>query len=665
VKKLLVFALVAVMGVGLGATAFAAAGDIAPPAFSDIAGHEAEGALTILAALGIYSGDTGLGGAVRPDDPITRAQFCKVVVVAAGRATTAAGLAGLQPTFTDGASIPSWAWGYVNVAVYMGIIKGYEDGSFKPNNPVTYAESVTMLIRSVSGHTAQVGPGVWPYNFLFYGVDGGFTGGVDVGFANLPATRGDIAQMLLATMKVDKLNAKGEVIARSAVLADRLFTGTFSYSGAEVALLGQFTDPDGHDVDRVYATMDDPVYVVGATTLNSLLTLPVTAVLEKPYDWDAEDGTAEVLLVAEDTNVVTGVFDSMADRDLSCGCADTIVLEDGAEIPFVQHTTVPTVINRRMESQWSLGQGDELVMTLGDEGTVVNIAATRFSGLDFITHFEASETTPVKVDTYIETWAGSNTFIPAGSAVIINGATAGRDSLKVDDVVQIAWDWNTGDPYIIRVHREAVEGTVGGTSTSWPGPVSRVTIGLKAGGSKTYVLNDDGPVGLPSKGDMVKYGLDFDGQIFVPIGYETLTPYVVCTSYMVDGSGNATATFDVRGASVTYKVTGDFSHYAEDQHYLWIQVDTGTGTVTGWETIYPDDYWKIVAVDAANGTATLSDDGSPAGYIFIDDEDLVVYDDTTGGKVYIGLAGLAVGDWVRYDTDNDYPVFELTGAPPS
>lgn len=100
------------------------------------------------------------------------------------------------------ASIPTWAWGSVNVAVYMGIITGYADGSFGPNIPVTYAEAVAMLIRGVPGHAAQVGAGIWPCNFLFYGVDSGFTGGVDVGFANLPCTRGDMAQMMVATMQI-------------------------------------------------------------------------------------------------------------------------------------------------------------------------------------------------------------------------------------------------------------------------------------------------------------------------------------------------------------------------------------------------------------------------------------------------------------------------------
>ena len=129
VKKLLYSALVLSMILGLGGASLGLYGDIAKaPAFSDIAGSEAEGALTALGALGIFTGESGLGGAVKPADPITRAQFCKVVVLAMGRGATAEGLMGLKPTFTD--AVPPSYWGYVNTAMFMGVINGYADGTF-------------------------------------------------------------------------------------------------------------------------------------------------------------------------------------------------------------------------------------------------------------------------------------------------------------------------------------------------------------------------------------------------------------------------------------------------------------------------------------------------------------------------------------------------------
>jgi len=644
VKKVLISALVVAMCAGISATAFAASAQ-QPVAFSDIAGHEAETALTLLGALGVYTSEAGLGGAVKPDDPITRAQFCKVVVTAMGRATTAAGLAGLQPTFTDGASIPTWAWGYVNVAVYMGIINGYADGSFGANNPVTYAEAVTMLIRAVPGHLAQVTPGVWPYNFLFYGVDEGFTGGVDVGFANLPASRGDIAQMTVATMQKEKVDKDGEALAGTAQL---------------YLLDGVVTD---YDADEVYfgatgwTDLAAKFWVVGAANLEGLRNLPVV------YTYNAGNDVF-FLGASGESNAVTGIFDSLDDAD-GDGPNDTIVLADGTEVPYADGGNVAVTWNQRAGfNEGALAAGDELVITLDDGGLAVNVQATHFEDLDYVTDFTKSTST---VDTEIGTYNGYGYDVPADCRVYVNGSLAGRDTLAVDDAFVVAVSDVSGDPFILRANRVAIEGTVAGTTVTWPGPITRVTVDLKAGGAKTYVLNETGGIIFPSEGDIVNYGLDFDGALYVPVGFETLTPYAVVLSFETTGAGDLIATFDVRGQEVTYKLDSDeidglcgsgyfFGDLAEGQEYVYLSIDTGTGTVVtaeSWlieEDCYIDCcYFEVLAVDAVNGTLTLAYNGDPANVYFVNHPDVVVYELGADGvtKTYIGMAGLKVGDWVR------------------
>ena len=49
--------------------------------------------------------------------------------------------------FTDQADIPEWAVSSVSEMQGMGVINGYSDGSFGPNNSVTRAELATMLDR--------------------------------------------------------------------------------------------------------------------------------------------------------------------------------------------------------------------------------------------------------------------------------------------------------------------------------------------------------------------------------------------------------------------------------------------------------------------------------------------------------------------------------------
>ena len=52
-----------------------------------------------------------------------------------------------------------WYYGYVNVAADMKMINGYSDGTFRPNDKVTYSEAVTMIVRALGYTDLQAKPG--------------------------------------------------------------------------------------------------------------------------------------------------------------------------------------------------------------------------------------------------------------------------------------------------------------------------------------------------------------------------------------------------------------------------------------------------------------------------------------------------------------------------
>ncbi|HCJ10427.1 MAG TPA: hypothetical protein DHW14_04605 [Clostridiales bacterium] len=631
-KKVLVSALVAVMVFGLAATAFAAPGDIAGPAFTDIAGHDAEGELTLLGAMGVYSGEYGLGGPVNPDDPITRAQFCKVVVETIGLGNLAESLSGMPPAFAD--EIPTWAWGYVNVAVFAEIISGYPDGTFGPDNPVTYAEAVTMLVRAISGHDAMVGDQLWPYNYIFYGVEQGFTGDVDVGLVNLPASRGDIARMLFATMQINKLDKDGNVIADSAVLSGLLFEGLFEdYDLA--------ADPPTVTVDGVIHPLADPVYIVGASDYESLRSFNVRIVLN-------EDNEVIFIELLDKATVVTGVFANLADADGN-GTADTIVLEDGTEVPFDEAAGVDVVLNTvNNKTQGDLQAGDELTLTLGADGKAVNCVAHRFKPVDYITDFTPSEYDEEGNETaaaMFDSASGLNDIaIPADCQV--TGDVTDRDKLAVNDVIEVAFvnDDDTQAPYIIRVVRQVVEGVVTKVTETYPGPVTKVFIGDTA-----YIL-DDTYLTAPGKDDQVRYGLDFESELFVEIAYTQVTPYVQLVSWE-DSTEGDTVTVDNRGVEVTYPTDDDdYSGYDFDgTDFGKLTIDEATNTVTNFQeyTFGAGGEWEVIAL--SDGSMTL-ENVTTGELKFVDDPDIVIYVlDDEGKYVYGGYEALSVGDVLEYD----------------
>ena len=180
------------------------------PAFfqqlSDVEGHWAEAAISQMAVQGFVKGFPD--GTFRPDDNISRAEFAALTVQAfeikaagskvfsdtaqhwAGEyiASACAGgivkgysddvfgpddlitreqmalmvcqAAGLQPDTTsldcsDGDQVADWAQGAVAAAYERGIISGMPDGSFRPREHATRAQAVIVLSKSLAGRNNQ------------------------------------------------------------------------------------------------------------------------------------------------------------------------------------------------------------------------------------------------------------------------------------------------------------------------------------------------------------------------------------------------------------------------------------------------------------------------------------------------------------------------------
>jgi len=186
-KKLIATALAVVMIFGLVSVGFAAA-----PEFPDIEGNKYEKDILRLASLGVISGYDD--GTFRPEDPVKRQEFAKLLVEMLGLGSVANMMKGQAVPFAD---VPanSWASGYINVAVTMGIINGYPDGTFKPENPVTYAEALKMILAAIGYVPEGFTPLYWPVTWVIKAHETGLSKGIDAEAA-LPINRGTVAGLL-------------------------------------------------------------------------------------------------------------------------------------------------------------------------------------------------------------------------------------------------------------------------------------------------------------------------------------------------------------------------------------------------------------------------------------------------------------------------------------
>ena len=94
-----------------------------------------------VSSLGLIQGE-GNGDTLlfRPLEPLTRAQAATIL----GR-TLEGGRPYADLVFKDTDSIPEWAAPYVSLMCYMGVLNGFEDGTFRPDDTLTRAQAAKLL----------------------------------------------------------------------------------------------------------------------------------------------------------------------------------------------------------------------------------------------------------------------------------------------------------------------------------------------------------------------------------------------------------------------------------------------------------------------------------------------------------------------------------------
>ena len=113
-----------------------------PVDFVDVEGHWAQDAVNDIASRKVINGYAD--GTFAPDGNITRAEFAAIIIRALG-----------LPEITGGSSFGDvatndWYCGSIETAVNYGLITGYSDGTFCPNDEITREQAMTIIVRAMS-----------------------------------------------------------------------------------------------------------------------------------------------------------------------------------------------------------------------------------------------------------------------------------------------------------------------------------------------------------------------------------------------------------------------------------------------------------------------------------------------------------------------------------
>ena len=171
----------------------------------DVVGTKYEEAVELLNALEIMVGDDT--GEFRLEDHIKRSEVAKIATAIAGL-TDVAESTKAQANFPD-VTASHWANGYINVSQAQNFVIGDDTGKFRPDDNITYAEAVTIMMRVLGYEPAAKSNGGFPTGYLVTaGSAGLFKGGISAP-TNSIATRGIVAQLAYNALTINLMEKTG------------------------------------------------------------------------------------------------------------------------------------------------------------------------------------------------------------------------------------------------------------------------------------------------------------------------------------------------------------------------------------------------------------------------------------------------------------------------
>lgn len=156
-------------------------------------------------ALTTYGIVSGFSGYFQPDAHVTRAEFAKMATLAAGLEDLVYSNASKRRF--DDVALSHWGNGYINTSAENNLIVGYPNGLFMPEKKVTFAESITVMLRAMNYTSADLGDN-WPYAYMVKAKGLGITDGINLS-DNSYITRGDLALVINRALQ-SKINGSQE-----------------------------------------------------------------------------------------------------------------------------------------------------------------------------------------------------------------------------------------------------------------------------------------------------------------------------------------------------------------------------------------------------------------------------------------------------------------------
>ncbi len=568
------------------------------------------GAVNTLTALGIVNGDEN--GKFNPENTVTRAEFTKMVVEAIGEGSAAA-----SSSYTKFADAQGhWGAGYIETGVAKGFINGYDENSFGPDDQVTYAQAVKMLVAAIGYTTYAENNGGWPSGYLAYGSSLDIIAGV-TGVSNDTAlTRAQCAVLIANTLEAPICKIDGY---------DKDFQGNWYPNYTEM-------DGTGKNWQTLLTTQHDAYAVKGRVSVVDKQNSEVTYIIEAAENFEdtyytAANAAGKKVKIG-DTNAANMLFEyseAIIQKDkasgkytmvsiASYGSTETVefaaadlsgttfatgsdntdtrnpgvisVKKDGTskttdykisdQTAATAYTRVyvngePTSINYLTDTTYLASTNLRGTVTLVDETNTASTSTDGYYDRILVTYCDAAQVTSVKVaddSIRIRTDIGGTIeWDPTDTAknvtITKDGVEISAEDVKEDDIVLISYDVvnasvATSTWVDIQVSDKTVSGTATGKSTTT---------------GKEYLLVDGEKYKFNNASDITSIALN-----------KAYTLYLDAMGYVYD--------YDVDEASKNIGIVAQMYQSAQDDTPTVVLID-GNGDVQTYLTKTTADAQKI------------------------------------------------------------------------
>lgn len=314
--------------------------------FSDVKGTDYQESVELLTELKIVKGKSSTSFA--PNDIVKRSEMAKMLVIALGRDADAQKAMGTTK-FPDVAK-DYWATGYINVATELGLIKGYPDGTFAPEDTVSYVEAVAMVLRALNYE--DVDKLSWPDGYMEKATSISLTKGFTITNNNEGAIRGNISILICNTLKsnvreITGSNANGMIYGNGDTLINKYF------SNYKYVANGEVTDIDVTNKKITVTDSNKKKYTFKYTSkdIYELYGKDITIL------YDSENEAVKTLDIASNNKTIHGDISEIKNKKLYIG---------------KKEYAVPSSSKIKLIGVSSINDADEVYITTKD-GTVTHM----------------------------------------------------------------------------------------------------------------------------------------------------------------------------------------------------------------------------------------------------------------------------------------------------